>query len=214
MCICRKDWGRSSKSKRKGKEPTSGSVNPPPKRNRRNLIIDKSESDQEMEVETEQILKPHQKRSTPLSSLHPMWQEDLYIEKIGDLKDNESIFMCERAVMLYDFRPSGVVECFTRLGWEAALSFHDIEGRDRIPSKAILKWMATLEKDVGSNPPFTATLTDMVGGQRVVMSFDTIRQVAPFDSFPAQEYVYPPDRQILDNATIGDEGFAMLRDFF
>ncbi|KAI3807691.1 hypothetical protein L1987_23625 [Smallanthus sonchifolius] len=46
------------------------------------------------------------------------------------------------------------------------------------------------------------------------MSFDTITQVAPFDSLPDQEYVFPPESQIFDNATTGEEGSTMLRDLF
>ncbi|KAI3744863.1 hypothetical protein L1987_57959 [Smallanthus sonchifolius] len=61
--------------------------------------------------------------------------------------------------------------------------------------------IATLEKDVRDNPSFTITLTGNVRKMRVVMSFDTITQVAPFDSLPDQEYVYPPERHIFDNAT-------------
>ncbi|KAI3816174.1 hypothetical protein L1987_15865 [Smallanthus sonchifolius] len=52
-----KMWRHFSKSKGKGKEPASGSADPPPKRNRRNVIIEDFDLDP-MEEETEQIPKP------------------------------------------------------------------------------------------------------------------------------------------------------------
>ncbi|KAI3807690.1 hypothetical protein L1987_23624 [Smallanthus sonchifolius] len=136
--FARKIWRRFSKFKGKGKEPASGSADPPPKRNMRDVVIEDSDSDP-MEEETEQIPKPQWRRNTPLPSLHLVWQEDLYREKIGALEDKESIFVCERVVALAEFRPLGMVECFNRLGWEAALSFHDVDGRDRILTKPIIQ---------------------------------------------------------------------------
>ncbi|MFS7951022.1 hypothetical protein Hanom_Chr07g00590111 [Helianthus anomalus] len=56
--------------------------------------------------------------------------------------------------------------------------------------------MATLEKDEGDNPPRTTTLKGKVGRRTMEMSFDTIRQVANFDTKEEGTYYYPPNREI------------------
>ncbi|KAI3827924.1 hypothetical protein L1987_02013 [Smallanthus sonchifolius] len=95
----------------------------------------------------------------------------------------------------------------------ATLSFRDVKGGDRIPTKAILKWMATLERILGDNPISTATLTGIVNGRRIVMSSDTLIHVALFNTRSDHEYVYRPEIRILENAISGAEG-AMLHDLF
>ncbi|KAI3827074.1 hypothetical protein L1987_01137 [Smallanthus sonchifolius] len=135
-----------------------------------------------MEIENQQVPKPKWTRNTPLSPLHGDWKEELYKEKMASKVDKESIFVCKRLVQLFAFRALGVVECFERLGWEVVLVFHDPDQVGRIPNRSIVNWMTTLERHMGDNPPRTMSLTGRVGKKEVVMSFDTIRQVAPFDS--------------------------------
>ncbi|KAI3802131.1 hypothetical protein L1987_30257 [Smallanthus sonchifolius] len=48
----------------------------------------------------------------------------------------------------------------------------------------------------------------------IIMSFDTITQVAPFDSLPYQEYVFRLESQILDKTTTGDAWYTLLRALF
>ncbi|KAI3731154.1 hypothetical protein L1987_62337 [Smallanthus sonchifolius] len=84
------------------------------------------------------------------------------------LSSPDNALQVEKAIRLSEFRPLGVHKCFERLGWEEALSFRDEEGKNKIPREAIYQWMATLKKDLGSNPPRTTTLTGKVGNKRQI----------------------------------------------
>ncbi|KAI3808325.1 hypothetical protein L1987_24274 [Smallanthus sonchifolius] len=116
--------------------------------------------------ETEQIPKPNWRNSEALCDQHEVWQEELYYEKMANgLSSPDNALQVEKAVKLSEFRPLGVYKCFKRLGWEEALSFRDEEGKNKIPREAIYQWMATLKKELGSNPPRTTTLTGKVGNK-------------------------------------------------
>jgi hypothetical protein len=74
--------------------------------------------------------------------------------------------------------------------------------------------MSTLTRVEGENPPLDTTLIGQVGEEDVVMSFDTIRKIARFDSKPDNVYVFPPEKEIFKKSTKGEEGMAMFRDLF
>ncbi|KAI3807962.1 hypothetical protein L1987_23901 [Smallanthus sonchifolius] len=82
-----------------------------------------------------------------------------------------------------------------RLGWEEALSFRDEEGQNKNPRKAIYQWMATMKKELGSNPPCTMTLTGKVGNKNMIMSFDSIRKVVLFG---VREDVPPMAKDLME----------------
>ncbi|KAD3337702.1 hypothetical protein E3N88_33222 [Mikania micrantha] len=98
----------------------------------------------QMETDVDHIPKPTWQRDEHLSTLPEVWQEDLYHEKMNKLKRKEEAMVTERAVLMPECTALGIVECFQRLGWEAALTFRDEEGQDKIPMKAVIGWMATL----------------------------------------------------------------------
>ena len=190
----------------KGKEPASSSSARGKKR--RNLRLQ-----EESESEEEQIPKPSWDKKVPLSSFHEVWQQELYMEKMSSLRNIENVLVCERAIAMPEFRAIGLVECFERLGWGAVLSFKG-EGPDVVYQDFIVEWMSTLTKIDGSNPPRTMKLVGRVGDREVVMSLDTIKAIAPFDSRLAREYVYPEPHHILAEETTNPAWIGMLQEIF
>jgi hypothetical protein len=55
----------------------------------------------------------------------------------------------------------------------------------------IIEWMATLRREDGNNPPRTMRLVGTVDNNDYELSFETMRQVANFDSLPDHQYEYP-----------------------
>ncbi|KAI3824695.1 hypothetical protein L1987_06164 [Smallanthus sonchifolius] len=158
----------------------------------------------------EQIPKPNWRKTEMLCDQHEVWQEELYYEKMENgLSSPNNALQVEKAIKLSEFRPLEVYKCFERLGWEEALSFRDEEGKNKIPREAIYQWMATLKKDLGSNPPRTTTLTGKVGNKNMVMSFDAIQQVVNFSSKAENLYQYLPEGQIYKQ-TQGEEASREL----
>ncbi|KAD3337703.1 hypothetical protein E3N88_33223 [Mikania micrantha] len=123
---------------------------------KRRALLDESDSDdgqpqqmgaaerRQMETDVEHVPKPTWQRDEHLSTLPEVWQEDLYHENMNKLKRKEDAMVTERAVLMLECTALGIVECFQRLGWEAALTFRDEDGQDKIPMKAVIGWMATL----------------------------------------------------------------------
>ncbi|KAK1432991.1 hypothetical protein QVD17_09895 [Tagetes erecta] len=158
---------------------------------------------------------PNFTRSTKLSEHDPEIRKQLYFEKLKKgVKHKDNIFLCERAIDIEDYETIGLVEKFRRLGWEAALTFRDEGHGDNIPTKAILEWMSTLEKEEGDNPPVTTKLRGWVGKKEMIMSFDTIRTIVNFDSKESNLYEYPDEESICKPAYQNEVDHAILDALF
>ncbi|KAM0002821.1 hypothetical protein Hdeb2414_s0005g00156311 [Helianthus debilis subsp. tardiflorus] len=65
---------------------------------------------------------------------------------------------------------------------------------------AIQEWVGRLQMDPGTKPPKTMTLTGWVGEVKVIMSFETLNEIAKFDSkegrytFPKEVELYHPEK--------------------
>ncbi|KAJ0624982.1 hypothetical protein HanHA300_Chr00c0013g0682361 [Helianthus annuus] len=109
------------------------------------------------------------------------------------LKNRAAAFICEREVKEVEFGPFNVFAKFRALGWEAALSCYDKDSKNLFMDE-IQEWMATLTCNTYDRPS-QMKLIGEVNGIKVEMSFDTLRKLAKYDSFPARDYMIPD----LDN---------------
>ncbi|KAL9995438.1 hypothetical protein Hdeb2414_s0806g00949081 [Helianthus debilis subsp. tardiflorus] len=117
------------------------------------------------------------------------WQTDLFHEKMNKLQQRKEAFICEKEIREVDFGPFGIMDKFKALGWEAALKCYDNEVKN-LYDREIQEWMATL-----TCLPFKAAskmkLIGTVNGVSAEMSYDSLRQIAKFDSKPSNQYIVP-----------------------
>ncbi|KAJ0804435.1 hypothetical protein HanPI659440_Chr02g0038011 [Helianthus annuus] len=125
------------------------------------------------------------------------WRTDLFHDQMNKLQQRKEAFICEKGIREVDFRPFGITDKFTALGWEAALKCYDNEVKTMYDQQ-IQEWMATLEC-----PPFKAPnkmkLVGTVNGVRLEMSYDSFRRIAKFDSKPSNQYIYPSLEDLYHN---------------
>ncbi|KAJ0510894.1 hypothetical protein HanIR_Chr11g0545791 [Helianthus annuus] len=78
------------------------------------------------------------------------FQKELYLDKISKVPRNK-LGVAERFTMISDFQYYGLVKCFQRLGWEAALTYNN-NNKSEVYTDEIVEWMSTLRKKDGKNP--------------------------------------------------------------
>ncbi|KAJ0686718.1 hypothetical protein HanOQP8_Chr11g0418761 [Helianthus annuus] len=140
------------------------------------------------------------------------FQKELYLEKISKVPRNK-LGVAERFTMISDFQYYGLVKCFQRLGWEAALTYNN-NNKSEVYTDEIVEWMSTLEKKDGKNPPFTTKLIGYVGNKKVALSFEAMDKIVKFDTGavnPQREYEYLSAEKIFGK---GDDWLTMLRELF
>ncbi|KAM0006493.1 hypothetical protein Hdeb2414_s0171g00822201 [Helianthus debilis subsp. tardiflorus] len=134
-----------------------------------------------------------------LDDIEYKWQAELFDWKMSKNSDRKDGFMCEKEISIEDFKPFGLVQKFEALGWEAALKCYDGE-TGKVCMDAIQEWVGRLEMDPGTKPPETMKLTGWVGEVKVIMSFETLNEIAKFDSkegrytFPKEVELYHPEK--------------------
>ncbi|KAK9060314.1 hypothetical protein SSX86_021018 [Deinandra increscens subsp. villosa] len=125
----------------------------------------------------------------PLTDMPDDEQPQLFIDKMNTLKDKKEGFICEKEVPDKLFPWFGVQKKFEALGWEAVLKCYDGE-KSKLYMDEIEEWVSTLKLHVGKGPAQTK-LTGWVNGDKITMSFESLNQIAKFDSKAAKNYVYP-----------------------
>ncbi|KAM0070768.1 hypothetical protein Hdeb2414_s0001g00017041 [Helianthus debilis subsp. tardiflorus] len=127
--------------------------------------------------------------SGPLYEQPEEWQPTLYHDSINQLKNKAATFICEREVREVEFGPFNAFAQFRALGWESALSFYDKDSKNLFMDE-IQEWVATLKCNKYDRPS-QMKLTGEVNGIPVEMSFDTLKKLGKYDSFPARDYMIP-----------------------
>ncbi|KAK1430662.1 hypothetical protein QVD17_13565 [Tagetes erecta] len=167
------------------------------------------------EVTVARVAKPVWTRKKQLSELAEEWRSDLYLEKIAKVGARENLIVGERKTVISDFQNYGLVDCFDKLGWRAALTFNN-DDKEEVYLDEIIQWMTTLKKEDGSNPPFTTKLTGLVGKKKITLSFDELDKITNFDSgavYPTREYEYLSAARVFCKEK-GDDWLVMLRELF
>ncbi|KAK9052264.1 hypothetical protein SSX86_028892 [Deinandra increscens subsp. villosa] len=168
----------------KGKAPAGSSSNPEPEAQRQ-----RRETQERAAEEEDRGLITHQWKSGSLSQQPSPLREEFFRTKMNSLKDKTVGFICEKEVPENEFKPFGVIKKFKALGWEAALKCHDRETK-KLYAEEIEDWVATLKLYQGSSPS-KVRLEGYVNDVKVTMSFDTLNEIAKFDSKGSKRYVYP-----------------------
>ncbi|XP_076960055.1 uncharacterized protein LOC143636307 [Bidens hawaiensis] len=105
-------------------------------------------------------------------SKYPLeWKVELFVDKMATLNKRIDGYICEKEVNDPGFEVFGIVDKFEALGWEAVLKCYDNE-INTLYDREIEEWVSTLRC-----PPYKKghdmKLIGTVGGQEVVMSFDS-----------------------------------------
>ncbi|KAJ0539861.1 hypothetical protein HanHA300_Chr08g0291341 [Helianthus annuus] len=121
----------------------------------------------------------------------------------------KDLFLREKFIVLKDVHAFGIEECFMKLSW---LDFIQCTGGDEIYMDEITKWMYSLEKDEGNNPPVTTRLIGKVNEVDVVLSFDEMKRISKYDTKDTSNgpYTYPKDAELADE-TKTEEWKARVR---
>jgi hypothetical protein len=159
---------------------------------------------------------PIWRKNRRLSDYPARFRSEMYLKKVSKSKQGmHKLFICERAMNMADFEPFGVVRSFRRLGWEANMVFNN-DDNEEVYMDQTVKWMSTLEKIPGENPPLTTQLVGVVEGRRVVLSFDTMRTLGNFDTGAEndQPYHYPTDAVLAVQKAEEESWKRMIRELF
>ncbi|MFS8004773.1 hypothetical protein Hanom_Chr13g01229701 [Helianthus anomalus] len=165
--------------------------------------------------EEEQYLDPADKpvwEAVPLDDQPIEWQPTLFNDRMDRLKDKAASFICEKEVKEVEFGSFNVFARFRALGWEAALNCYDRDNMNLFKDE-IQEWMATLICNK-YNKPQQMKLTGTVNGIEVEMSFDTLRKLANYDSFPTRDYMFPSLDDLFHKPEAHPTWNDMLEAFF
>ncbi|MFS7893761.1 hypothetical protein Hanom_Chr00s001102g01673891 [Helianthus anomalus] len=105
------------------------------------------------------------------------------------LKNKVDAFICEREFREVEFGLFNVFAQFPAFGWEATLNCYDKDNKNLFMAE-IQEWMATLTCDTYERLS-QMKLVGTANGIKVEMSFDTLRKLVKYDSFPARDYTIP-----------------------
>ncbi|KAJ0807794.1 hypothetical protein HanLR1_Chr00c1073g0788861 [Helianthus annuus] len=101
----------------------------------------------------------------------------------------DKVCVCERVVNEEEFRQIGITQRFERLGWERVLDW--CEGvTPRVFLKAVTNWYASLRLENEDEHPSQWRLVGDTGKGSMTMSFETMNQIANFDSLGVDNYFY------------------------
>ncbi|KAJ0639602.1 hypothetical protein HanPSC8_Chr16g0698671 [Helianthus annuus] len=203
--------------KSKGKGVASSSSNAKPRGTKQGKLILRDEPDEPM---PQAQVPPQQGREEPppkpdwkgglLTNIHGYWQAECFDEKMDKIGVRKDGFICEKEVDIDHFRPFSIVQKFEELGWEAALKCYNGE-KTKVYLDAIQEWVGNLT--LGSeNHPRNMTLTGSVGGVNVVMSAETLGEIANFDS--KKQYTYPSENLLYDHPEKNPKWEAMVKELF
>ncbi|KAL8249514.1 hypothetical protein R6Q59_006382 [Mikania micrantha] len=177
------------RERRKGKEHVGSSSNPAENPQRKRRLVCPADQDEEEEQQAIDAGPKPKWEAGPLDDQPEYWQPILFHDRMNKLKDRAAAFICEKEVKENEFGPFNVFDRFRALGWDAALSCYDREGKNLFKEE-IQEWMATL-KCPSYRKPQQMKLIGTVNGIKVEMSFETLRSVARFDNRPAKDYMFP-----------------------
>nr|XP_022002273.1 uncharacterized protein LOC110899693 [Helianthus annuus] len=155
-------------------------------------------NDDEVELVFDEDGIPKWDASKRLSRYPIEHRADMYRRKLKQSTQHRiDLFLCEKFIILKDFRAFGIEECFKKLGWVDFLQF---TGEDDIYMDEVIEWMSSLEKDEGNNPPVTTQLIGKVNGVKVVLSFKEIKKISKYDTKATRNgsYIYPKDAELAD----------------
>ncbi|KAM0051816.1 hypothetical protein Hdeb2414_s0007g00240961 [Helianthus debilis subsp. tardiflorus] len=161
---------------------------------------------------------PDWPKNKKLLNFPEMWREQLYRNKVVELKHERNLIVAEKTGSESDFKHYGVVECFERLGWLNAFTLEKFNQK-QIYLDEIITWMATLRKVLGKKPPTTTKLIGTVGETENELSFNALDKIADFDSGatnPKRPYEYLSTEVIAcnDDKYKGDMWVEMLCELF
>ncbi|KAJ0770313.1 hypothetical protein HanPI659440_Chr07g0255841 [Helianthus annuus] len=98
----------------------------------------------------------------------------------------------ERLVNVEKFRQIGTTQKFERLGWERVLDWR-ADNTQRIYLTAMTEWLASLRFENQNGHASTWRLVGDTGRRTMVMTFETINQIANFDTLGVNGYYYDKD---------------------
>ena len=93
----------------------------------------------------------------------------------------------ERPVNINEFQLIQIVQKFERLGWLKALDWC-VGIPTKVYLQAVTAWMESLKLDREDDNPYNWRLIGDVGRRKMIMSFETLNQIAEFDSLGVGEY--------------------------
>ncbi|MFS7927697.1 hypothetical protein Hanom_Chr04g00312161 [Helianthus anomalus] len=148
-----------------GSNPEEEEINEGEEAGEEEEVEEEDGNDYEVELVLDEDGIPKWDASKRLSRYPIKHRADMYRRKLKQSTQHRiDLFLCEKFIILKDFRAFGIEECFKKLGWVDFLQF---TGEDDIYMDEVIEWMSSLEKDEGNNPPVTTRLIGKVNGVKV-----------------------------------------------
>ncbi|KAM0050087.1 hypothetical protein Hdeb2414_s0008g00293531 [Helianthus debilis subsp. tardiflorus] len=113
----------------------------------------------------------------------------------------DKLCVYERLVNAEEFKQIGITQKFERLGWERIFDWVE-DATPKVYLKEVTEWLATLRLEHADEELSRWKLKGETSKGVMVMSFQTMNQIANFDSLSEGSYIYYEIWHLWENNVI------------